>query len=267
MINAICVDDEKFVLADILETVKSIDEITEVEGFRDVYEALEFLKTHSVQIAFLDIDMPELSGLELAGKIHEVSPLTAIIFTTGYPQFALDAFKQHAVGYLLKPIKKEAVEAELANYKKLQQSAYAKETQKPKFYAKTFGNFDFFVEGVPVKFGRSKAKEMLAYLIDRQGASVSRKEIYINIFEEGNYDRNAQSYLTKIIADLNKSLEAVGAGHIINHTGDTYSADFSQFACDYIDYLNGNSMNESDMYSGEYMMQYSWAETSAYRFE
>ncbi len=267
MINAICVDDEKFVLADILETVKSIEEITEVSGFRDVHEALDFLQTHSIQIAFLDIDMPELNGLELAQKIHEVSPLTAIIFTTGYPQFALDAFKQHAIGYLLKPIDKKAVEAELENYRKLQQTAYAQDTQKPRFYAKTFGNFDFFVDGNPVRFSRSKAKEMLAYLIDRQGASVNRKEIYASIFEEGNYDRNAQSYLTKIIADLMKSLEAVGAADIINHTGDTYSADFSQFGCDYIDYLNGKPMNESDMFNGEYMIQYSWAEESIYRFE
>ena len=267
MINAICVDDEKFVLADLLATIKEIPEITEVEGFRSVQEALDYLKSHSIQIAFLDIDMPEMSGLDLAKKIHEISPMTSVIFTTGYPQFALDAFKTHAIGYLLKPIKKEAIEAELANYNKMLQAGYATDSQKPKFYAKTFGTFEFFVEGEPVKFGRKKAKELLAYLIDRQGASVSRKDFAMNIFEEGSYDRNTQSYLTKLIADLMKSLEAVGAQGIIKHSGDTYAADFTQFGCDYIDYLNGKPMNESDMFSGEYMTQYSWAEESIYRFE
>jgi len=265
--KVICVDDEKFVLADILETIQEIPEIQEATGFRDVHEALKFLETNSIQIAFLDIDMPEMTGLELCKKIHEVSPMTAVIFTTGYPQFALDAFKNHAIGYLLKPIKKEAVEAELENYKALQKTAFAEDSQKPRFYAKTFGSFDFYVDGVPVKFGRSKAKEFLAFLIDRQGNSCSRKDIAATVFEDTVYDRNTQSYMTKILADLKKSLEAVGAADIIKHTGDTYSADFTQFGCDFIDYLNGKPMNESDMYHGEYMVQYGWAEESIYKFE
>lgn len=265
--KVICVDDEKFVLADILETIKELPDIQEATGFRDVYEALDFLKTNSIQIAFLDIDMPEMTGLELCKKIHEVSPMTAVIFTTGYPQFALDAFKTHAIGYLLKPIKKEAVQTELENYKNLQHTAFAEDSQKPKFYAKTFGNFDFFVDGIPVKFGRSKAKEFLAFLIDRQGSACSRKDIAATVFEDSVYDRNTQSYMTKILADLKKSLEAVGAEEIVKHSGDTYSVDFTRFGCDFIDYLNGKPMNESDMYHGEYMVQYGWAEESIYKFE
>lgn len=265
--KVICVDDEKFVLADILETMQEIPEIQEATGFRDVYEALKFLETNSIQIAFLDIDMPEMTGLELCKKIHEISPMTAVIFTTGYPQFALEAFKNHAIGYLLKPIKKEAVIAELENYRSLQKTAFAEDSQKPRFYAKTFGSFDFYVDGVPVKFSRSKAKEFLALLIDRQGSALSRKDIAAVVFEESNYDRNTQSYITKILADLMKSLEAVGAGSVVKHSGDTYSADFTQFGCDFIDYLNGKPMNESDQYHGEYMSQYSWSEESIYKFE
>ena len=265
--KVICVDDEKFVLADIVETLKEISEFQEVNGFRDVNEALKFLETNSIQIAFLDIDMPEMTGLELAKKIHEVSPMTSVIFTTGYPQFALEAFKTHAIGYLLKPIKKEAVLAELENYKKLQKTAFAEDSQKPRFYAKTFGNFDFFVDGTAVKFGRSKAKEFLAFLIDRQGSACTRKDIAATVFEDSNYDRNTQSYMTKILADLKSSLEKVGAANIIQHSGDTYAADFTQFGCDFIDYLNGKPMNESDMYHGEYMTQYPWSEESIYKFE
>lgn len=265
--KAICIDDEKFVLADILETIKEIPEIQEVTGFRDQEEALKFLETNSIQIAFSDIDMPGMTGLELCRKIHEVSPMTAVIFTTGYPQFALEAFKKHAIGYLLKPIKKEDIVKEIENYKSLQKTAFAEDSQKPRFYAKTFGSFDFFVDGVPVKFSRSKSKEFLAFLIDRQGSALSRKEIAAAVFEESSYDRNTQSYITKILADLKKSLEAVGAENIIKHSGETYSADFTQFGCDFIDYLNGKPMNEADMYHGEYMTQYTWAEESIYKFE
>ena len=68
--KVICVDDEKYVLGDLLETISEIPEIQEATGFREVQEALEFLKKNSVQIAFLDIDMPEMTGLELCKKIH-----------------------------------------------------------------------------------------------------------------------------------------------------------------------------------------------------
>ena len=52
--KVICVDDEKFVLADLLETIKEIPEIVEATGFRNISEAFDFIQTHSVQIAFLD---------------------------------------------------------------------------------------------------------------------------------------------------------------------------------------------------------------------
>ena len=265
--KAICVDDEKLVLSDLLETLKQIPDFTEVEGFTNVFDALKYLQTNSVQLAFLDIDMPELNGLELARKVHEVSPVTAVIFTTGYPQYALEAFKAHATGYLLKPVKKEDVLAELEHYKNLQKTAFAQDSQKPRFYAKTFGNFDFFVDGTAVKFGRTKSKEVLAFLIDRQGSACTRKEIASVVFEDSPYDRNMQSYMTKILADLKTSLEKVNAGEVFKHSGDTYAVDFAQFGCDFIDYLNGKPMNESDMYHGEYMSQYSWAEESVFKFE
>lgn len=131
------------------------------ELFRNISEAFDFIQTHSVQIAFLDIDMPEMNGLDVAKKIHELSPATAVIFTTGYPQFALDAFKTHAIGYLLKPIKKEAIIGELENYKKLQQTAFAEDSQKPRFYPKTFGTFDFLLTGSHLKLVVKNQKNFL----------------------------------------------------------------------------------------------------------
>ncbi len=107
----------------------------------------------------------------------------------------------------------------------------------------------------------------MAFLIDRQGSACSRKDIAAVVFEDSSYDRNTQSYMTKILADLKKSLEAAGAPDVITHSGDTYAADFTKFGCDFIDYLNGKPMNESDQFHGEYMSQYSWAEESIYKFE
>lgn len=70
----------------------------------DGASALEALAEHKPQVAFLDIRMPGLSGLEVAAAAAEVTPRTQIVFVTAYDQYAIDAFDRGAVDYLLKPI-------------------------------------------------------------------------------------------------------------------------------------------------------------------
>lgn len=66
--------------------------------------ALEALVEHTPDVAFLDIRMPGLSGLEVAAAAAEASPRTQIVFVTAYDQYAVDAFERGAIDYLLKPI-------------------------------------------------------------------------------------------------------------------------------------------------------------------
>ena len=70
----------------------------------DGASALEVLVEHRPHVAFLDIRMPGLTGLEVATAAAEVSPATQIVFVTAYDQYAIDAFERGAVDYLLKPI-------------------------------------------------------------------------------------------------------------------------------------------------------------------
>ncbi len=70
----------------------------------DGASALEALVEHRPHVAFLDIRMPGLTGLEVATAAAEVSPTTQIVFVTAYDQYAIDAFERGAVDYLLKPI-------------------------------------------------------------------------------------------------------------------------------------------------------------------
>ena len=73
--------------------------------------ALEAIVAHQPEIAFLDIRMPGLTGLEVAAAIGEASPSTQIVFVTAYDQYAIDAFDKGAVDYLLKPIAPERLAA------------------------------------------------------------------------------------------------------------------------------------------------------------
>jgi DNA-binding LytR/AlgR family response regulator len=77
----------------------------------DGASALEALAEHQPQVAFLDIRMPGLSGLDVAAAATQVSPRTQIVFVTAYDQYAVDAFERGAIDYLLKPISAERLAA------------------------------------------------------------------------------------------------------------------------------------------------------------
>ena len=101
MIRSIAVDDEPFALDVISIHAAKVPELELVERFTDPFKALEYLKNNLVDLVFLDINMPGLSGMDLVSRL-KCPP--KIIFTTAYSQYALDSYDYEAVDYLLKPI-------------------------------------------------------------------------------------------------------------------------------------------------------------------
>ena len=79
--------------------------------------ALEAIADHQPEVAFLDIRMPGLTGLEVAAATAEASPKTQVVFVTAYNQYAIDAFERGAVDYLLKPIAPERLAATVQRVK------------------------------------------------------------------------------------------------------------------------------------------------------
>ncbi|WP_374383765.1 LytR/AlgR family response regulator transcription factor [Thermomonas sp.] len=80
----------------------------------DGASAVEALAEYTPDVAFLDIRMPGLTGLEVAAVAAEASPRTQIVFVTAYDQYAIDAFERGAIDYLLKPVKPERLDATVA---------------------------------------------------------------------------------------------------------------------------------------------------------
>ena len=79
--------------------------------------ALEAIAQHQPDVAFLDIRMPGLTGLEVAAALAGASPRTQVVFVTAYDQYAIDAFDKGAVDYLLKPVARERLGATIARVK------------------------------------------------------------------------------------------------------------------------------------------------------
>lgn len=100
MIRCILIDDEPLPLELLSAFASRIPNLQVVGSFTDPLLAKEYLKTQPVDLLFLDIEMPHLNGIQLLNSLT-VKPMT--IFTTAYPEFAVDGFELNAVDYLLKP--------------------------------------------------------------------------------------------------------------------------------------------------------------------
>ena len=106
MVSILIVDDEKLARERIKHMLKEIPGISQISESQNGYEAFKYLQTEKPDIIFLDIQMPEMTGIEFVETVG-LSDLPLIIFVTAYDEFAVKAFDYHAVDYLLKPYDKK----------------------------------------------------------------------------------------------------------------------------------------------------------------
>ena len=100
-LRAIAIDDEPLALEVIQRFAGKIASLDLCASFQNPIEAVDYLQTEEVDLLFLDVQMPDLNGLQL---LHSLSEKPMIIFTTAHPQYAVDSYELDAVDYLLKPI-------------------------------------------------------------------------------------------------------------------------------------------------------------------
>jgi two-component SAPR family response regulator len=243
----VAVDDEIIALEGLMKSIGEVVPSAQLCGFRYSDEALSHIESHGADIAFLDIEMMKMSGVELAEELKKINPRINIIFSTGYGHYRDAAFDMHASGYMTKPITVEKVRKEIQNLR------YPVAQRKIKI--RTFGNFEATVDGKPIDFKYRKAKEMLAYLIDRNGASCSVGEMTVSLFEEGGHD----AYFKSIRKDLIDTLSNLGFEDALLLQRGMLGLNRDLIDCDYFDYLDGK-LSLKSAYHNEYMSQYSWAE-------
>ncbi|MCD8109669.1 MAG: response regulator [Clostridiales bacterium] len=253
----IVMDDEQLQLDTILDYIGELYPDDEVRGFTGVSGVLDYTRENTADVAILDINMPgNINGINLGEILRQKNKRIKLLYCTGHADYAIDAFRLHANGYLQKPIRKEEFARELQYA--LQMPVFDN-AHKP--YIHTFGNFDVFVDNRPVMFKRSKSKEILAYLVDREGSWVSNRELAVVLWEESGTDQALFKYITVLARGIIVDLERVGAGHIVERKRGNLRLVAGEVKCDYYDYLKGDSQAIS-CFHHEYMNQYSWAENT-----
>lgn len=257
--TVLAVDDEKGALKLLTDAIKEAIPEAEIYEFSAPASALEFAENNFTEVAFLDIRMFGMTGLELGKRLKSTNPKMNIIFVTGYDEFARDAIFLHASGYVTKPVTAKKIDEQMNNL------LHPLDVSSKRFFAQTFGNFEFFIDGKPISFPREKSKELLALLIDREGASLTTEQIAAVLYEERNYDRKMKNMLMPIIRCLQETLASVGAEEILIRTWGHLAVDTAKFQCDAYDY-NAGQLYAINQFRGEYMSNYSWAEERSANF-
>ncbi len=118
MIRVLVIDDEKPSRDELAFLLSEIDDVKIVGEAEDGIEALSLITRLKPDLLFLDIQMPEMSGVELAESIQHMEHNPYVIFTTAYESFAIKAFDVGALDYLLKPYERDRLVQSIERYKK-----------------------------------------------------------------------------------------------------------------------------------------------------
>lgn len=250
-VTVLVVDDEPLAgvyLASLLDQCEGV----EVAGvFRTSQPALNLVEERSIDLAFLDIEMPDMDGLVLAERIKDSDPLTEVVFTTGYECYSLEAYKRYALGYLLKPCELEGIRHYLD-----QAHALRMRRQTGKLVLKAFGRFDAFLGERPIMFANAKAKELLALLVDADGGEVTMERAIDLLWEDHAYDESVKALYRRALRDLRITLHECKADAALMRRRGSASLDMGAVECDYHAFRQGDRA----LFQGAYMEQYSWGE-------
>jgi len=259
----ICVDANRDERERTVAQCRTLPQAPEVLGFACAEDALRWLAHSRVDIALLEIDLPEQDGLALARTLEACRPELPVLFLTSRDDCAVEAFAAHAKGYLLKPASAGELKREIDYALSLRRFSPSPSGERA-VVVRTFGEFDLYVDGERVAFARSKAKEILAYLVDRQGGSVRRGNLFAALWEDAEYDRPMQKQLDVMIRSLRMTLEKCGAARILEVKNGSLRVIPELFSCDMYRFMSGER-SPMNPYRGEYMSSYSWASpTEAY---
>lgn len=254
--RVVCVDGNRDDLDYMVTLCKEQRSFGDVIGLKDAQETLEWFKTNRADLLLLDVDLSDMNGIELAAKLREQYPSLAMIFVTADPRYAMEAYSAHPFSYLLKPLDGVTLEKQIQEYLRFRSGM-----EVPHISAHTFGNFEIMVDGSAVHFERLKSKELLALLIDRRGGGISRRQAFMEMFEDRDYDVKAQRYFNVIVSSLRDTLKSAGIDEIFEMNAGILRIRPELLDCDLFRYIRNDPQTMSE-FQGMYMYGYSWAEAA-----
>ncbi|MFC3748877.1 response regulator [Paenibacillus sp. GCM10012306] len=206
--RAILIDDEPLALTHLAEELQHLSEIEVIGTFRSPKQALKHILQEQPEVVFLDIEMPEMSGIELAEHILQQLPNTHIVFVTVFDDYAVKAFELNSLDYLLKPLQTERLAKTISRLNSAATGTVP--ATDPVFKIHCFGCLKFEQAGQPkaaVRWKTFRAQELFCFLLQNRGKPV-RKEVLLERLWPGVEWKRGVTQLYTAIYQIRKQLQA-----------------------------------------------------------
>lgn len=229
------VDDEQPCLDELACLFSQYSEIELAGTYKSSVKALEAIGKNQPDVVFLDIDMPRMSGLELARRIQEKHTGVIIIFVTAYAGYALDAYKAYPLDFLVKPVLDEQLEQTMHHLRLQYALLHPEEEKHYRLNIKCFGSFEISAS-CEVRFPTRRVRELFLYLISRQGCAAKREQLLDALFA-GRSDRNTLNNLYVSISRLRTLLDCCDKSRQLIRLTEDNALFIAPGVCDYVDFM------------------------------
>lgn len=270
--KTILIDDEKLALEYLDRALKPLTEIRVIGKYTNPYKALIEIMNEQPEIVFLDIEIPEISGLDLAEKIKNQYPDIHIVFITSYDEYAVRAFEIGSLDYILKPVDTDRLENTVRRIMNQKRDS----TVRPMVCC--FQELRFTYSGdtsrvIDVKWRTARAKELFAYLVHNRNKVVP-KEIVIEELWGDRDIKDKFSLLYNSIYHIRTTLESINfpikiisvdSGYRIEMNGVLIDVEEWERGFEQLSYLAETSIQKqrklTNLYQGDYfeVHDYFWA--------
>jgi len=270
--KAVLVDDEILVLNLLDKIISDRPDIKIMDKYTDPEKALLEIPKLKPDVVFLDIDMPELDGIQLGTKLLETVDNIdmEIVFVTAFEQYAVHAFKLNAIHYILKPVDANSVDEVMERIYKKKKVVQAKLNQRAEI--KVFGHMQLLSNKEDIDFLTPKIEELLALLVINREKGISKWRLIDVLWEETSMDKSKQNLHTMIFR-LKKKLRDAGINVDIKYKNSIYTVDLKDVHCDLKEFdqliKENPNVNEENidkfekviyLYTGDLLVEkdYSW---------
>ena len=267
--NILIVDDESITLKEIEHYMTEYSEACECVKCKNAFEALERAQDTKFDIGLLDIEMPEMNGIELAEKLFQINSKIKIVFVTAYNNYAAEAFEVNAVYYILKPIRRERLYKTLDKLCPKITDKVNTADKKQEMHIQTFGRLTVKCGENVLKWSRQKSSEIFAYLLMNNNKMVHKDKLCDELWPETS-PQKALANLQTGIWQLRKTLSVFGEEQIlIKYTNNCYKLTYNNGYYDADEFVSScykafkeNSENLLEkafkIYQGRYLEEEDW---------
>ncbi len=204
--KALIVDDEKLALNRLQRILKE-EGISDIIQCNNPIDAIKEVSKTKFDVAFLDISMPTMTGLELANTIININPNIFIIFQTAFAEYALEAFQSGGLDYLLKPISNESIKKSLEKLEKYIKNNSLKENNTSKKIIAKRGSKIYMIDLDDIYYIKADLDEVIIKIKETDAYVRKKMQDMQELLKDKNFFRVHRSYIVNV--DKIKSMQSI----------------------------------------------------------